>query len=115
MTVSETLDKLTSEDIIKAVISFKEFPYDRKGLKNEYQLVYKGNSIPVRELIMRATNRELKNSENPDSYTTVVAKNKLIELGFTNFLDSLKMYKYYFKKECQVRNTRKHCWLGRRR
>jgi 5-methylcytosine-specific restriction protein B len=47
---------------------------------------------------MRATNRELKNSENPDSYTTVVAKNKLMELGFTNFLDSLKMYTYYLKK-----------------
>ena len=98
MTVNEILNRLTPEDIANAMTSFKTEPYQRKGIKGEYQLVYEQDVFPVRELIMRATNRELKDSENPDSYTTVVAKNKLIELGFTNFLDSLKMYTYYLKK-----------------
>jgi hypothetical protein len=80
------------------MLSFDDNPYARDGIKDEYTLIHNEKEYPGRELIMRASNEELKTADNPSSYTTVIAKQKLIELGFTKFKDQQKMYKYYFKK-----------------
>jgi 5-methylcytosine-specific restriction protein B len=98
MNVKEILNRLTIHDIERAMLSFDDNPYERDGIKDEYTLIHNEKEYPGRELIMRASNEELKTADNPSSYTTVIAKQKLIELGFTKFKDQQKMYKYYFKK-----------------
>jgi hypothetical protein len=98
MTVKEVLNKIKIEDVKEAMLSFEKKPYDREGIKDEYTLIYDGNEYPGRELIMRATKRQIKNTSNPKSYTTEVAKDKLIELGFTIFKDQSNMFRYYIKK-----------------
>lgn len=97
MTVQEIIENISEEDILLAIKSFENEPYDRP-IKDEYTLEYNGKYYPGRELIMRASKRELKNADNIDSYTTLIAKKKLIEMGFTKFKDQNKMFKYYLKK-----------------
>lgn len=98
MNVKEILNRLTVHDIERAMLSFEDNPYDRGGIKDKYTLIHNEKEYPGRELIMRASNEELNTADNPSSYTTFLAKQKLIELGFTKFKDQQKMYKYYFKK-----------------
>lgn len=106
MTVKEILDTIKRESVITAMQTFGDLPYDRQGIKDEYILFYDGIEYPGRELIMRASNYQLKEASNPDSYTTVLAKKKLIELGFTHFKTDKKMYKYYVKKASNQDVTR---------
>jgi 5-methylcytosine-specific restriction protein B len=98
MTVKEILNRITVHDIERATISFKNAPYEREGIKDEYILIHNEHEYPVLELIMRSSNEELKFAENPTLYTAVVAKQKLIDLGFNKFKDQKKLYKYYIKK-----------------
>jgi hypothetical protein len=81
MNVKEILNRLTNHDIERAMLSFDDNPYERDGIKDEYTLIHNEKEYPGRELIMRASNEELKTADNPSSYTTVIAKQKLIELG----------------------------------
>lgn len=97
MKVNEILKKITKEDVKNALNTFATYHYEGK-VKDEYTLIHNENEYPGRELIMRASNLELKKADNPNSYTTVLAKQKLIELGFKNFKDQQIMFKYYIKK-----------------
>ena len=106
MNVKVILNRLTIHDIERAMLSFDDNPYERDGIKDEYTLIHNEKEYPGRELIMRASNEELKAADNPSSYTTVIAKQRLIELGFTKFKNQLKMYKYYFKKVSKQDETR---------
>lgn len=105
MTVKEILDRITKEDIERAIASFDTNPYERK-VNDEYTLVHQGKYYPCRELIMRASNRELEKAENKKSYTTVIAKNKLKREGFKTFSNNNKMFKYYLKKASKQDKTR---------
>jgi hypothetical protein len=98
MNVKEILSRLTVQDIERAMLSFDVNPYEREGIKDEYTLIHNEKEYPVRELIMRATNEELKRADNHSSYTTVIAKQKLAELGFRKFKEQEIMYIYYIKK-----------------
>ena len=83
MNVKEILNRLTVHDIERAMLSFEDNPYDRGGIKDKYTLIHNEKEYPGRELIMRASNEELNTADNPSSYTTFLAKQKLIELGFS--------------------------------
>jgi 5-methylcytosine-specific restriction protein B len=98
MTVSEIFDQINVSDINRAIDSFQKNPYLRKGVKDEYILQYNGKEYPGRELIMRAANNQFNVASNPKSFTTVIAKKKLIQLGFKTFKTGNKMFKYYLKK-----------------
>ena len=98
MKVNEILNRLTVQDVERAMLSFMGNPYERKGILDKNILIHNEKEYPVRVLIMRATNEELKIADNQTSYTVDIAKQKLIELGFTKFKDQQKMYKYYIKK-----------------
>jgi 5-methylcytosine-specific restriction protein B len=98
MTVNEILNRLTVNDIEMAMLSFETVKYERDGIKDKYILLHNGKEYPSRELIMRASNNELKRADNTTSYTTVIAKQKLVELGFSKFKDQEIMYRYYIKK-----------------
>ena len=98
MTVKEILNKITKQDVYRAIDSFNINPYGREIELNQYTLLINGNPYPARELIMRASNRELENAENKSSFTSIVAKSRLIELGFTEYSEDNLMFKFYLKK-----------------
>jgi hypothetical protein len=106
MNVNEILNRLTIHDIERAMLTFDDKPYERDGIKDEYTLIHNEKEYPGRELIMRASNEELKTADNPSSYTTIKAKEKLIKLGFTKFKDQQLMFKYYIKKVSKQDVTR---------
>jgi hypothetical protein len=106
MTTAEILNRLTTEDIERAMLSFVNRPYNRKNYKKDNELIHNQKKYPCRELIMRATNEDLKSADNPKSFNSNVAKDKLIDLGFTNFNTSTNMYRYYLKKASKQDKTK---------
>lgn len=83
MKVTDILKKIKKEDIERAINSFVTNPYNRKG--KLLSLIYDNNFYPVRELVMRASENELKNRETQGSYTVNDAKKTLIKLGYNDF------------------------------
>ena len=106
MVIKDILNRLTTEDIARAMLSFVNRPYRRKGSVEEYQLIHNHQEYPCRELITRATNEVLKSADNYSSYNSIAAKDKLIDLGFTNFKKITTMYRYYLKKASKQDDTK---------
>jgi len=84
MKVKDILNKITKEDIERAIKSFETDLYSR-SVSDKNTLIFNKKKYPVRELIMRASKNELKNAENASSYTVNIAKKRLIDLGFNEF------------------------------
>ena len=120
MNVKDILDRLTMQDIERAMLSFDDNPYEREDIKDEYTLIHNEKEYPGRELIMRASNEALKIADNPHSYTTDLAKKKLKELGFIKFKEQQKLFKYYIKKVSKqdvekttvINNEAEHSFFG---
>jgi hypothetical protein len=74
MNVKEILNSFTVQDIEQAMLSFMDNPYEREGILDKNTLIHNEKEYPVRELIMRASNEELKIADNRTSYTVDIAK-----------------------------------------
>jgi 5-methylcytosine-specific restriction protein B len=98
MKVSEILNRLSSSDINNAILAFENISETRKGIDSKYTMVHGDKEFPARDLVMRATNYKLKHADNPTSFTSIIAKQKLIELGFTKFKNENMSFRYYLKK-----------------
>jgi hypothetical protein len=102
MKVQEIFNKITKEDIERAIVSFETKAYKGKASIPKYRLSHKGKQYPVCELVNRASGGEMDKASNKSSFNSIGCKEKLTELGYKEYADDQKLInsenKMYFYK-----------------